>query len=139
MPTVGVFSDSSRFKLPLDTAGGSYDPFVIFPFADGDLEPPEKPEYSHMSWSPPKQTEPVGDTFALGVSSDDELHLGTTQWSQSELSLHVIEVCADAGSRWALWSLQDRLVGKEAVAKPIVPSHMQSVSPEQTLEIASGL
>lgn len=92
-----------------------------------------------MSWSPPKQTEPVGDTFALGVSSDDELHLGTTQWSQSELSLHVIEVCADAGSRWALWSLQDRLAGKEAVAKPIVLSHMQSVSPEQTLEIASGL
>lgn len=41
MPTVGVFSDSSRFKFPLDTAAGSYEPFVIFPFADGDLEAPE--------------------------------------------------------------------------------------------------
>lgn len=74
-----VSSDSSRFKVPLDTAGGSYEPLVLRCFnslmeirSPQRAGEPEEPEYSHISWSPPKHTEPVGHTFALGVSSDKE-------------------------------------------------------------------
>lgn len=78
MSTLGVFSDSSRFKVPLDTAGGSYEPLVIRFFnllmeirSPQRVREPEEPEYSLVSWSP-KQTEPVDDIFALGVSVDKE-------------------------------------------------------------------
>ena len=79
MSTVGIFSDSSRFKVPLVTAVGSYEALVIRFFnllmeirSPQRVREPEEPEYSQVSWSSPKQTEPVGDIFALGVSVDKE-------------------------------------------------------------------
>lgn len=65
-------------RFPLDTAGGSYEPLAIRVFnlliqSPQRVVEPEKPEHSHISWSPPKQTGPVGDTFALGVSVDKDI------------------------------------------------------------------
>lgn len=124
MPTVSVFSDSSRFKVPLDTAGGSYEPLVLR-FFNSLMEiwspqragEPEEPEYSHISWSPPKHTEPVGHTFALGVSSDKEWHPGGHSRSLSSMLSRTV----------LLWGLDGprgpgglSLVGKGDCAEPIL-------------------